>query len=606
MTTTYLTKTDFKIARECPTKLYYFKKKYKSTNQTNEYLEYLKEGGHIIGAMAQVVHPGGILIGLREGVEAALTRTAEALKAENVTLFEAVFVHAGMLVAVDILEKRGRDVSIIEVKSKSYDSSEQDQIVGKKGGIKADWQEYIEDVAFQKLVVGNAYPDFSISSYLLLPDKSKTTQIEGLAALFKLENLGSSEKPVFNVKYLGDPKLLIENNYLTRVNIEDAVKFIYPLVEQEAHRFVKLLNPQLVREQFYLGRHCKECEFNTGEAESGFRECWKELADVQPNLFELNQGGHLKVEGKSYFDLAIAAKKVSLFDIPDELIKGKRGERQAVQIENTRKKTEWFKPGFKTLLQSYKYPLHFIDFETSTSAVAYHKGMRPYEQIAFQWSCHTIDKPGAEPRHAEWINLEEAFPSFEFAESLRKQISNEGTIFMWADHENRVLKDIKRQALQYQYPNQDELCAWIDTVIVEEGRTGRLIDMNQLCLENYFHPAMKGRTSIKYVLPAIWNNNEYLRQLPFLKNYALKDEAGNILNPYEALPAIDIAGVSQIVKAGTGAMTAYQEMMYGFSSQNPEIKKKWSQLLLQYCKLDTIAMIIVWLHWNERSGVPVL
>lgn len=597
-----LTKTDFKIARECPTKLYYFKKKYKSTLQSNEYLEYLKEGGHIIGAMAQVVHTDGIFIGLREGVEIAIARTIEALKSENATLFEAVFVHNGMLAAVDILEKRGSHLNIIEVKSKSFDSSEQDQIIGKKGGIKSEWLEYIEDVAFQKLVVGNSQPHFSIASYLLLPDKSKTTQIEGLASQFRLENLGSNENPVYNVKFLGDSEKLIESNFLTRVNIQDAVNFIFPLVQQEANRFVTLLNPQLVREQYHLGKHCKDCEFNTDDPDSGYRECWKDLANVKPHIFELYCGGAIKVDGKALFDVMISQNKVSLFDIPASAIKGKRGERQSIQIQHTQQNSEWSKPGFGLLLKSFKYPLHFIDFETSTSAVPYHKGMRPYEQIAFQWSCHTIDRPGENPKHADWINLEESFPSFEFAETLRKHLSPDGTIFMWADHENKVLKDVRRQALQYDYKNRDSLCAWIDDVIVEDGRTGRLVDMNRLCLENYFHPAMKGKTSIKYVLPAIWNNNEYLWKVPFLKDYFLRDAAGTVLNPYEVLPGIEIAGANQVIKAGTAAMSAYQEMMYGFSSEDSAIKNKWSELLLQYCKLDTTAMIIVWLHWNKIAS----
>ena len=51
----------------------------------------------------------------------------------------------------------------------------------------------------------------------------------------------------------------------------------------------------------------------------------------------------------------------------------------------------------KGKLKRWEYPLHFIDFETTISALPFHKGMRPYEAVAFQWSCHTIKKPGSEP-----------------------------------------------------------------------------------------------------------------------------------------------------------------------------------------------------------------
>jgi Domain of unknown function(DUF2779) len=39
------------------------------------------------------------------------------------------------------------------------------------------------------------------------------------------------------------------------------------------------------------------------------------------------------------------------------------------------------------ILNSFKYPLPFIDFETTAVAVPYHAGMHPYEQVAFEWSC---------------------------------------------------------------------------------------------------------------------------------------------------------------------------------------------------------------------------
>jgi hypothetical protein len=45
------------------------------------------------------------------------------------------------------------------------------------------------------------------------------------------------------------------------------------------------------------------------------------------------------------------------------------------------------------------------DNETTAIAVPYHAGMHPYEQVAFQWSCHRLDSPDSQLAHAEWINL---------------------------------------------------------------------------------------------------------------------------------------------------------------------------------------------------------
>ena len=82
--------------------------------------------------------------------------------------------------------------------------------------------------------------------------------------------------------------------------------------------------------------------------------------------------------------------------------------------------------------------------------------MRPYETIAFQWSCHTIKNPGEEPIHSEWINLEPRFPSFKFAEELMKQIGKKGTPLMWSHYENTVLKNIYEAIYtKYDYENPE-------------------------------------------------------------------------------------------------------------------------------------------------------
>jgi hypothetical protein len=51
-------------------------------------------------------------------------------------------------------------------------------------------------------------------------------------------------------------------------------------------------------------------------------------------------------------------------------------------------------------------------------------------------------------------------------------------------------------------------------------------------------------------------------------------------------------------------MRAYQHMLYGSGRDAPEeVKAKWVKLLLRYCKLDTIAMLVVWSHWERRLGL---
>ncbi len=50
-------------------------------------------------------------------------------------------------------------------------------------------------------------------------------------------------------------------------------------------------------------------------------------------------------------------------------------------------------------------------------------------------------------------------------------------------------------------------------------------------------------------------------------------------------------------------MRAYQDMLYGQKrDDSQEAKEAWKKLLLQYCELDTIAMLVVWTYWSMRLG----
>ena len=256
---------------------------------------------------------------------------------------------------------------------------------------------------------------------------------------------------------------------------------------------------------------------------------------------------------------------------------------------------QWINPALRDVLESFAYPLHFIDFETSGLAVPYHAGMHPYENVAFQWSCHTLRSPDADPEHTEWINIEEAFPNFAFAESLMKHLGTQGTFFMWAPHENTILKGVRRQ-MDGRYDNADVM-SWLEWVTDNGTGKSRLVDMNALTLEHYFHPIIKGKTSIKKVVDAIWKTNPTLRQR--FPTY-LKEENNQILSPYQSLPPLVIDGKEVSVSEGTGAIRAYQAMLYGNEKSNVAVREQWKKLLLQYCQLDTLAMVMVYLHWRQH------
>mgnify|MGYP003550375943 FL=1 len=146
----------------------------------------------------------------------------------------------------------------------------------------------------------------------------------------------------------------------------------------------------------------------------------------------------------------------------------------------------------------------------------------------------------------------------------------------------------------------DKLQDWLLQITKDttENRHGRFVDMNELCLKYYFHPEMKGKTSIKKVLPAIWNNSPWLHNDPWFSEYSPLE--GTSLNPYDRLAdiALDLEA-DEVVNDGTGAMMAYHDMMYGPSSKDPEKRKGIRQSLLNYCKLDTMAMVMIWKYWMK-------
>ena len=57
----YLTKSRYKLGLECPTKLYYTKKKkeYKDKKTDDSFLAALAEGGFQVGELAKCYYPGG-------------------------------------------------------------------------------------------------------------------------------------------------------------------------------------------------------------------------------------------------------------------------------------------------------------------------------------------------------------------------------------------------------------------------------------------------------------------------------------------------------------------------------------------------------------------
>jgi hypothetical protein len=631
----YLTKSDLKTARSCTTKLYYKKLGYPTVDRIDSYTRILADGNFIISKIAHLLYPEGIYITAQlksdESIARAAQETLTYLQQENVVLFEPVLYYDHKLARADILVKQGSQIEIIEIRAKGFDSEAHEELVKyrnlslfrnkRTGQVGGDWRYIIEDVAYQvgilQEMLAEQLPSFAaeITPYLLVPDRNKTTAIDHLASYFQIERQDSHRNSFskFNgikVNFTGDIEALRQDQFLTKVSIKTEVAELIEPIFTSAQNYINQLIEKSPALFAPLSKSCKGCEYRASDRDprDGFKECWGDLAEVENHVLELYQMGRIGGHETPLVNEMIQQKKVSMFDVPlEELNDYTYSYRQLIQIEYTQKNKEWISEHLPKIVDQIEYPIHFIDFETSRMAIPYRAGMRTYEQVAFQWSCHTIAEPDAPPIQTEWLDLDNTFPNFQFAESLMECLGDRGTILTWATHENSVLRDIYYQMQTYDYQNS-QLQTWLaNTAKLGNKGKSHLLDMNALTLKHYFHPLMKGRTSLKCVLPAIWKTNPYLHQIPHFQEYFC-DRNGEILSPYDVLPQLQIGDRIQVVNEGAGAMLAYQDLMYGEhcdrSLENQTMRSQWQELLYQYCRLDTMAMVIIWTHWQKlcRKG----
>src|SRR5205814_1235936 len=120
--------------------------------------------------------------------------------------------------------------------------------------------------------------------------------------------------------------------------------------------------------------------------------------------------------------------------------------------------------------------------------------------------------------------------------ALMAHLGERGTFFIWSPHENTVLNTISRHMHRYRY-SDPQLEKWLDTVTSREGHPSPfMVDMCELAKAGYFHPKMKGKLSLKYVLPAVWESDEALHANPAFSKYYQRSADGAVMNPYDTLP----------------------------------------------------------------------
>lgn len=256
-----------------------------------------------------------------------------------------------------------------------------------------------------------------------------------------------------------------------------------------------------------------------------------------PSVLDING-----LRGYDYLNKGIVTYQDVLFN------NVKLNKRQKIQIDAylNNKTTVIDKKGVQAFLKSIKYPVYHLDFESYQTPIPPSDDAWPYEQIPTQYSLHIEYKDGR-LEHKEFLG-DSIDPRREIAESLCKNIPADACVTAY----NKVFECDRLNELADLYPDLREHLSSISNNVVDlivPFRNG-----------NYYHRDMGGSNSIKAVLPALYPNDPEL--------------------DYHTLP---------VVHNGGEAMDIYPKMLVA----SPKEKERIRNGLLQYCCLDTLAMVKV-------------
>ena len=647
-----LSKSRFKLGLECPNKLYFSNNKetYHNIKKEDPFLQALADGGFQVEEYSRLQYPNGILIEEpkdRYDYQDLADKTTALLQQENVVIFEAAFYIDNLFIRTDILVKKGNLIELIEVKAKSINPHNDYNFVGKEGKLVSSWKPYLFDLAFQTHVAKLCLIDYNITPFLCLVDKSKVATVEGLNQFFRVKQ--KSEKRT-GVDVLVNDKNLLGENLLYHEDLSQVVSKIHDGTYKyydnlNFHEAITLLTDVRIKNEYpnWPTRFsaCKNCEFKKDDSvegqikKSGFEHClkkqfnWRDSDFKKSNIFNIwdLKDPKLMEQGKLF------KSQLTLEDIKHKETAGKlsRTERQWLQIEKERENdfTEFVDvEGLKGEMNQWTFPLHFIDFETSTVPLPFHIGRRPYEQIAFQFSHHIYHKDGRIEHANQYINTRSGeFPNFIFMQHLHDAlVHDDGTIFRFSHHENTILNAIRDQLKASNYQFKDVLIPFIESISKAKDKhpdpwpvpERNMVDLCDVIKKYYYNPYSYGSNSIKKILPAVLKSSELIKNkysksisdinvssLNFPSHHIwLKEVQGEIVSPYNALPPLyenlseeeieKTISELETISDGGAALTAYGKIQYTDMSESE--KEDIAKGLFHYCELDTLAMVMIYEH----------
>ncbi|EDP6086506.1 TPA: DUF2779 domain-containing protein [Campylobacter jejuni] len=359
---------------------------------------------------------------------------------------------------------------------------------------------------------------------------------------YVLSNLNYKIKQVnlihLNNGYYKDDFLDINQLFISN-DITDKIIQNQEQVKENLKYFEEILNKK-EEPDIDIGTQC----FDPYECD-GYEYCWikqRNLCEKDSvfNISRLNANKKFELYYKNIIDFK-DIKDLSIFN-----------ENQQIQIKaSLNKKIHINKENIKKFLNTLTYPIYHLDFETFMQAVPEFKGVKPYMQIPFQYSLHIDYKDKLE--HKEFLSECRIDPRYELAKNLINDIPKDTCVLAYnASFEKGVIRN-----LALIFPEFSE-----HLLNIEKNIKDLMLPFQN---KDYYHYKMQGSYSIKKVLPAL---------IPDMEK-AYKD--------------------LELIHNGNEAMQSFELMQN--MDQNTQVK--YRKALLEYCKLDTLAMVKILKHLEE-------
>jgi hypothetical protein len=384
-----LSKTTYMRGRQCPKALWLYKNRRELVPPVDPARQAIYDSGTAVGLLAQQLFPGGVDCTPESARDfaPAIEATQRAIAQGATVIYEAAFVHEGVLAALDILVKDDHGWKAYEVKSSSSAKEYQ-------------WH----DAALQAHVIegcGIALTDVSIVHLNSAYVRQGPIDVHQLFTITSVKTLVDAER--------GDVPARIE---ALKAVLQGSVE---PVVG--------------------IGPHCGSpfpCDFTA--------HCWAHVPE-EGNVFQLT---HARGKDWELYESGILLLK----DIPDH---EPLSTKQRLQVDGAKHGTTTIEhTALRRWLDELRYPLHHLDFETVMPAVPLFDGTRPFQQLPFQYSLHTQHAAGLAPEHRAFLADGNGDPRPAFVERLLADIGPHGDILAYnASFERTCLKELAHDLPQY-------------------------------------------------------------------------------------------------------------------------------------------------------------